>query len=100
MGDLRDSAGTMVAEVAPTTPVASPKLRSPPSAATLALTRDLRLAFRKRGQLVQPLVFFAIVTTLFPLAISPELSRLRDVRARCVVGGRLVILAACARVPV
>ena len=28
---------------------------------------------------MQPLVFFAIVTTLFPLAISPELSRLRDI---------------------
>ncbi len=44
----------------------------------LMLARDIRLAFRKRGQLVQPLVFFAIVTTLFPLAISPELSRLRE----------------------
>jgi heme exporter protein B len=49
------------------------------AAAGLTLARDLRLAFRRRGQLVQPLVFFAIVTTLFPLAISPELSRLRDV---------------------
>src|SRR5580698_495969 len=49
------------------------------TAVGLTLMRDLRLAFRKRGQLVQPLVFFAIVTTLFPLAISPELSRLRDV---------------------
>jgi heme exporter protein B len=49
------------------------------TAVGLTLARDLRLAFRKRGQLVQPLVFFAIVTTLFPLAISPELSRLRDV---------------------
>ena len=39
----------------------------------------MRLAFRMRSQLVQPLVFFAIVTTLFPLAITPELSRLRDV---------------------
>lgn len=48
-------------------------------AARLMLARDIRLALRKRGQLVQPLVFFAIVTTLFPLAISPELSRLRDV---------------------
>jgi heme exporter protein B len=55
------------------------RLKSAASAATLALTRDLRLAFRKRGQLVQPLAFFAIVTTLFPLGISPELSRLRDV---------------------
>ena len=52
---------------------------SPLDAARLALSRDLRLAFRMRSQLVQPLVFFAIVTTLFPLAITPELSRLRDV---------------------
>jgi heme exporter protein B len=68
-----------------------PAMRRPPAvtgsrapaslwtAVGLTLVRDLRLAFRKRGQLVQPLVFFAIVTTLFPLAISPELSRLRDV---------------------
>lgn len=48
-------------------------------AARLALARDLRLAFRKRGQLVQPLAFFAMVTMLFPLSISPELSRLREV---------------------
>ena len=47
-------------------------------AARLALLRDLQLAFRKRGQLVQPLAFFAIVTLLFPLAVSPELSRLRE----------------------
>jgi heme exporter protein B len=48
-------------------------------AARLVLLRDLKLAFRKRGQLIQPLAFFAIVTTLFPLAVSPELSRLREV---------------------
>src|ERR1700730_16648330 len=48
-------------------------------AALLALARDLQLAFRKRGQLVQPLAFFAMVTMLFPLAISPELSRLREI---------------------
>ena len=47
-------------------------------AARLALLRDLQLAFRKRGQLVQPLAFFAMVTLLFPLAISPELARLRE----------------------
>jgi heme exporter protein B len=50
-------------------------------AARLVLLRDLTLAFRRRGQLVQPLAFFAIVTTLFPLAISPELARLREVAA-------------------
>jgi heme exporter protein B len=48
-------------------------------AARLALTRDLTLAFRKRGQLIQPLAFFALVTMLFPLAITPELSRLREI---------------------
>jgi heme exporter protein B len=48
-------------------------------AARLALLRDLQLAFRKPGQLVQPLAFFALVTMLFPLAISPELSRLREI---------------------
>jgi len=48
-------------------------------AVRLALLRDLKLAFRKRGQLVQPLAFFALVTMLFPLAVSPELSRLREI---------------------
>jgi heme exporter protein B len=48
-------------------------------AARLILARDLRLALRKRGQFVQPLAFFAIITTLFPLSISPELARLREI---------------------
>ena len=48
-------------------------------AARLVLARDLRLAFRRPGELVQPLVFFAIVATLFPLAITPEKSQLRVV---------------------
>ena len=48
-------------------------------AARLVLARDLQLAFRKRAQFIQPLAFFAIVTTLFPLSISPELSRLREI---------------------
>lgn len=34
--------------------------------------RELRLAVRRRGELVHPLVFFAAVATLFPLAIGPE----------------------------
>lgn len=48
------------------------------SAARLVAMRDLRLAFRKPSQLLQPLVFFLIVATLFPLTLTPELSRLRD----------------------
>lgn len=51
---------------------------SPLSAARLVALRDLRLAFRKPSQLVQPLMFFVIVATLFPLTLTPEMSRLRD----------------------
>ncbi|HVS76207.1 MAG TPA: heme exporter protein CcmB, partial [Steroidobacteraceae bacterium] len=54
------------------------------AAARLVLARDLKLAFRKRSQLVQPLAFFAIVTTLFPLGISPELPLLRPIAAGVV----------------
>jgi heme exporter protein B len=46
--------------------------------AWLVVRRDLRLAFRKPSQLIQPLMFFMIVATMFPLTLSPELSRLRD----------------------
>jgi heme exporter protein B len=61
--------------------VSAPDMRtaSALTAARLALARDLQLAFRRPSQLVQPLAFFAIVTLLFPLAISPELSRLKFV---------------------
>jgi heme exporter protein B len=48
-------------------------------AVALVLQRDLLLAFRRAGELVQPLAFFAVVATLFPLALTPEMSRLRDV---------------------
>jgi heme exporter protein B len=48
-------------------------------AARLVLARDLRLAFRRGSELLQPLIFFAIVTTLFPLAVSPDLARLRAI---------------------
>ena len=41
--------------------------------------RDLTIAFRHWSELVNPLVFFVIVATLFPLALSPEVSQLRDV---------------------
>ena len=33
--------------------------------------RDLRLAMRSRGQWLNPLLFFVIVVTLFPLGIGP-----------------------------
>jgi heme exporter protein B len=49
------------------------------AAGRLLFERDLRLAMRRWDQVADPLVFFVMVTTLFPLALSPELSRLRDV---------------------
>jgi heme exporter protein B len=45
----------------------------------LVLRRELRLSFRRPEQLLQPLVFFLIVTTLFPLGLNLlKLSQLRD----------------------
>src|ERR1044071_8115000 len=48
------------------------------TAARLVAMRDLRLAFRKPSQVIQPLMFFMIVATLFSLTLTPEMSRLRD----------------------
>ena len=41
------------------------------------LRRDLLLAFRHRGELANPLLFFMIVVTLFPLGVTPEETLLR-----------------------
>jgi heme exporter protein B len=48
------------------------------SAIGLIVHRELCLSFRRPDQLLQPLVFFLIVTTLFPLGLSLQLSLLRD----------------------
>ncbi|MGO9424981.1 MAG: heme exporter protein CcmB [Steroidobacteraceae bacterium] len=47
-------------------------------AMVLVIHRELCLSFRRPEQLLQPLVFFLIVTTLFPLGLSLQLSMLRD----------------------
>jgi len=36
------------------------------------MRRDLHIAFQRWGDLTSPLAFFAIVTVLFPLAMSPQ----------------------------
>jgi heme exporter protein B len=41
------------------------------------LVRDLRLAFRSRHELVNPLIFFVLVVSLFPLAATPDSELLR-----------------------
>jgi heme exporter protein B len=38
----------------------------------LLLRRDLTLAYRHRAELANPLLFFVIVVSLFPLGVSPE----------------------------
>lgn len=57
-------------------------------AAFLIYRRDLLLAMRHWGQVVQPLLFFAMVTTLFPLALGPDLAELRQ-----IAGGILWVAA-------
>ena len=50
-------------------------------AAWIAYRRDLLLALRHWGQVAQPLIFFVMITTLFPLALDPELAELRRIAA-------------------
>ena len=52
--------------------------------AQLVVIRDLRLAVRHLDQVIQPLVFFVIVVTLFPLAITPVIDDLRKIAAGVV----------------
>lgn len=43
------------------------------------LKRDLMLAYRRKSDLFNPLVFFLMVATLFPLGVSPEPNFLAEV---------------------
>jgi heme exporter protein B len=43
------------------------------------LGRELTLAVRHWDQVAQPLLFFVIVITLFPLAISPDMTELKEI---------------------
>jgi heme exporter protein B len=52
--------------------------------------RDLRVALRRTGDTLQPLGFFVIVTTLFPLALQPEVSLLRDIAPAALWVGALL----------
>lgn len=44
---------------------------------TAIVKRDLLLAFKRPGDMLNPLFFFAMVSTLFPLAIGPAGEQLR-----------------------
>ena len=47
----------------------------------LIVGRDLRLALRRRGDVLNVLVFFVIVASLFPLGVGPEANQLRGIAA-------------------
>jgi heme exporter protein B len=59
-------------------------------AAAALMTRDLRLALRRSGDTLQPLAFFLVVSTLFPLALDPQLSLLRDIAPAALWVGALL----------
>ncbi|MDE0097947.1 MAG: heme exporter protein CcmB [Gammaproteobacteria bacterium] len=42
------------------------------------LRRDLRIALRERNDLVQPVLFFVVVVSLFPLSVAPDRQLLQD----------------------
>jgi heme exporter protein B len=45
------------------------------------MSRDLKLAFRRLSEIGNPLLFFLIMTSLFPLALSPSAQLLRSMGA-------------------
>ena len=63
-------------ETAKVAPHLEPRLKEPGDGIALALKatlkRDLVLMLRRRGEVLNPLVFFALVITLFPIGISPD----------------------------
>jgi heme exporter protein B len=60
------------------------------AAAANVLRRDLVLAFRRPGEWLQPLAFFAIVTLLFPLALDPSPELLRQITPAALWVGLLL----------
>jgi heme exporter protein B len=59
-------------------------------AAGALIARDLRLALRRSGDTLQPLGFFLVATALFPLALDPQLSLLRDIAPAALWVGALL----------
>jgi heme exporter protein B len=52
---------------------------SPENGVLLAFRRDLRLAMRSKGEVIQAMVFFVIVVSLFPLAVGAESALLKRI---------------------
>jgi heme exporter protein B len=49
------------------------------NAFTAVFARDVRVGFRRWSELAHPLIFFVIVVSLFPLALSPSAAQLRSI---------------------
>lgn len=49
------------------------------STLTALFKRDMALAFRQRAELMQPLLFFVLVISLFPLGVGPEPNTLQKI---------------------
>jgi heme exporter protein B len=72
---------------------------SPEHGVLLAFRRDFALAFRAKGELLQALVFFVIVVSLFPLAIGAESALLTRVAPGVVwVAALLSVLLTLSRI--
>jgi heme exporter protein B len=64
----------------------------------IIVQRDLRIALRRKGDVLNVLVFFILVASLFPLGIGPEPEQLRAIAPGVVwVGALLAALLSLAR---
>jgi heme exporter protein B len=54
------------------------------------LKRDLLISFRSRGELLNPLMFFLMVASLFPLAVTPDPKFLGQIAAGVIWVGALL----------
>ncbi|MDN6318760.1 MAG: heme exporter protein CcmB [Marinobacter sp.] len=70
----------MNAEAYPTAGLASSSV-SALAAMKGVFARDMKVAFRQKQDLLNPLLFFIMVVTLFPLGVSPEVSFLSEAGA-------------------
>jgi heme exporter protein B len=70
--------------------VDAPRERGMLAASLAIMRRDVRVALRRPGDTLQPLGFFVIVTALFPLALDPGLSLLRDIAPAALWVGALL----------
>lgn len=54
------------------------------------LRRDLLLAFRRRSELVHPLLFFVLMTILFPFGVGSDMKLLQEMAAGIIWVGALL----------